>query len=123
MHGINLIPADEFDPALATRTVMLWTDNTRGYHSRYWTTMCSRQDDMMLLVNTEVQVHFLTDSKEDAISLISDEVVGYADESLFTNANPLIDIIIEDPIVGRISLYSKLHEFLAGAYGVLYDDW
>jgi hypothetical protein len=43
----------------------------------------------------------------------SSEVLGYTSENLFKGENPLIGLLIEDPVVGRISLYRNLYKYMS----------
>lgn len=118
IYGINLIPSDEFDSERANMIYLQWVNNRDiGLFNRQWNKVCST-DNMQLLMNDKISIHFLPPDNSNLLlhDYISNETLEYTDESLYHGNNPLINVIIEDPIVGRISLYSKLYKFLQAAY-------
>jgi hypothetical protein len=117
IYGVNLISSDEFDPNLSYDSKLEWiNDRDKNKFGENWMPLCQTVNTT-LYMNNKIDIHFLPPNDEN-ISLddcISYEALGYTEKSLFQGTNPLINLTIEDPIVGRISLYSKLLTMLEWA--------
>lgn len=119
VHGVNLLSTEEFDPSMDKQTKLVWIDkNDQETLSAYyrWTSLCSTNKET-LLINKDINIHFFPANDGSLLlkDYVSNETLRYTDETLYQGDNPLIAIVIEDPIVGRISLYAKLYQFLVAA--------
>lgn len=113
--GSNIPSSDEFDADLSHYLILNCVNNNEINQYRSWKVLCS-VGGKTYLYNDKIQTHFIqprSDTDYDYREYISDETLEYTDELLYKGDNPLISIMIQDPIVGRISLYSNLLKFLS----------
>lgn len=114
VHGIKILQEDEYDQSVAMYTSFRLVDQeqrNRMYDT--WYQIC-KIEDKMLMVNDSIHIHLLN-PRANITDMISDETLEYTSEELFRGPNPLVSLVVEDPVVGRISLYKKLAMFLNNA--------
>jgi hypothetical protein len=106
--GENLMPKEDYDPSMNKTTYIekCIPTSKKYYLTQWWMRLCSTGKES-IMANYSMPIHFLDFDDPDNF-LPSDETLGYVNHNLFSGQNPLISIIIEDPVVARISLYREL---------------
>lgn len=111
-HGSNIPPKEEFEYSMSRQTLVgiIRKDKFKGYRAPPWKVLGTFKDEVVAY-NDDVAIHFIEPGADPA-HYNSNETLLYTDEALFRGDDPLVSVVVEDPIVGRISMYNKLYEFL-----------